>query len=63
MKLKYTVRIAVDGRVDVDVEAETPEEAFDKAKEAFLDADLARMEVVGAKPVNCTDEAGNLVDA
>lgn len=59
--MKYTVSMAVDGRIDVEVEADTPEEAFKKADEAFATADLTNMEIVGRNPVNCSDEDGNLV--
>ena len=60
--MKYTVSMAVDGRLDVNVEAGTPAEAFEKAKEEFMDASLSKMEVVDAKPVNCSDENGNIVE-
>jgi len=55
MEKKYIVSMAVDGRIDVPVTAESPEAAFEKAKEAFTDADLAQMETVDAKPVNAYD--------
>ena len=58
---KYTVSMAVDGRIDVEVEADTPDEAFDKAVEAFMEVDLKRMEVVDSHPVNCYDEKGEIV--
>ena len=60
-KKKFTVSMAVDGRIDVEVEADTPEEAFEVAKDAFMDADLKNMEVVDAHPVNCSDDKGNLI--
>lgn len=59
---KYIVSLAVDGRVNVEVEAKTAEEAFDKAKEScdWISGDV---EVVGVKPVNCTHKAsGELTD-
>ena len=59
--MKYTVSMAVDGRIDVEVEADTPEEAFEKADAAFATADLTNIEIVGRNPVNCSDEDGNLV--
>lgn len=58
---KYTVSMAVDGRVDVEVEAKTPDEAFEAAKNAFMDVDLKDMEVVDAHPVNCYDDKGDIV--
>ena len=42
---KYTVSLAVDGRIAVDVAAESPQEAYELAKEAFArTADLRLME-------------------
>lgn len=52
---KYIVSMAVDGRVDIEVEADDPTSAFEEAKEAFTESDLSNMEVVDAKPVNCYD--------
>ena len=59
--MKYTVSMAVDGRIDIEVEADTPDEAFEKAEEAFSTADLTKMEIVGRNPVNCSNEDGFLV--
>lgn len=59
----FTVSMAVDGRIDVMVEAKTVQEAFEKAKDAFMEEDLSDMETVDAKPVNATDdETGELTD-
>lgn len=52
---KYIVSMAVDSRLDVEVEANSPDEAFEAAKTAFLDADISKAEVVDAHPVNCSD--------
>ena len=57
----YSVSMAVDGRVQVSVEADSPEEAFDKADEAFENADLSNMEIVESHPDSCVDEDGNIV--
>lgn len=63
MSKTFTVSMAVDGRIDVTVQAETPQEAFELAKEAFMDADLSKLELVDAKPVNATDnETQTLTD-
>ena len=59
--MKYTVSMAVDCRIDVEVEADTPEDAFNRADAAFATVDLTNMEIVDRKPVNCSDEDGNLV--
>lgn len=42
--MKYTVRIAIDGRIDVDVEAKDFEEARRKALDAVCLADLNGMD-------------------
>lgn len=56
MARKFTVSMAVDCRVDVSVEAESPEEAFKKAETAFMGVDLGDVEsIVGAVPVNAFD--------
>lgn len=61
-KSKFICSMRVEGRLNIEVEAATPEEAFEKAKSAFVYADLSGMEVVDSEPVNCTDEAGKLTD-
>ena len=58
--MKYTVSIAVDGRVDVEIEANSFEEAKEKA--TYCDFDLEKLECVGRTPVNAEDENGNFVD-
>lgn len=57
---KYTVSLALDCRVDVEVEADSFDEAFEKAKSRTYDWN--KVEVVGNKPVNATDENGNMED-
>lgn len=57
---KYTVSLALDCRVDVEVEADSFDEAFEKAKSRTYDWN--KIEVVGNKPVNATDENGNMED-
>lgn len=59
--MKYSVSIAIDGRIDIEVDAENPNEARDKALDEFATADLSKMEIVGRDAVNCSDEDGNLV--
>lgn len=62
--MKYTVSMAVDGRVDVEVEAENPDEAREKAIEKFQTSDIdfnKDMEIVDTNPVNCSDEDYNIV--
>lgn len=60
--MKYTVSVAIDGRIDVEVEANNFEEAKELAKYAIEDCDLDTMEFVGCKPVNAEDENGMFMD-
>ena len=57
---KYTVSLALDCRVDVTVEASSFKEAFEKARNVCYEPH--QIEVVGGKPVNATDENGNMED-
>ena len=57
---KYTVSLSLDCRVDVEVEANSFEEAFRKADKAGYDWN--KVEVVGGEPVNATDANGNMKD-
>lgn len=61
--MKYIVSMRVEGRVQVEVEAESPTEAFGAAEVEFEDVELGKnFEYVDSEPVNCTDENGNLTD-
>ena len=57
---QYPVSLALDCRVAVEVEADSFDEAFEKAKSSTYDWN--KVEVVGDKPVNATDESGNMED-
>lgn len=57
---KYTVTLKLDCRVDVEVEADSFDEAFEKAKSKTYDWN--KVEVVGFDPVNATDANGNMED-
>ena len=59
--MKYIVHMFVDGRIDLEVEAENPDAAYGEALAAFDDADLSKMEVVDAEPIHCEDETGEIV--
>lgn len=63
--MKYYVSMKVDGRVTVEVDAKSANEAFDKAIEKWEteDINLNGMEIVDSCPVNCEDEDGNLTDS
>ena len=58
---KYIVHMAVDGRIDLEVEASDPTTAYAKSLSAFEDADLSRMEVISYVPIHCEDETGKIV--
>lgn len=58
---KYIVHMAVDGRIDLEVEASDPAAAYAEALNAFETADLSRMEVVSRMPIHCEDETGEIV--
>ena len=60
--MKYVVHMVVDGRIDIEVEAENPEAAYHAAKDAFDDADLSQMEIIDGRPVHCEDEEGRIVE-
>ena len=57
---KYTVTLKLDCRVDVEVEADSFAEAFEKAKSKTYDWN--KVEAVGRKPVNATDGKGTMED-
>ena len=61
---KFTVSMAVNGRIDVEIECpeqENPDRIRELAKQKFGDADLSQMEVIGVEPVNLSDEDGELL--
>lgn len=57
--MKYIVSMAIDGRVEVEVNAESVKDAFQKAN--LFGVDMSKMDIVGSHPVNCSDEDGNLL--
>ena len=59
--MKYTVSISVDGRIDIEVDADNTEEARAKALAAFSSAELSKMGMVGMDAGDCSDEDGNLI--
>lgn len=60
--MKYVVRMAVEGRIEVEVEAGSADEAFDVARDIALDTEPSAIEVVDLRPVNAVDEKGELTD-
>jgi len=61
MKKRFIVHMAVDGRIDLEVEAENPEAAYIEAVDAFENANLSKMEVISARPIHCEDDTGFIV--
>lgn len=60
--MKYIVSIAVDGRIDVEVEADSFEDAKTKACDAVCDLDFGKLECIGWNAVNAEDENGVFKD-
>lgn len=60
--MKYYVGIAVDGRVYVEVEANSFEEAKEKAIDIFEDMDFGQLECIEAEAINAEDENGKFKD-
>lgn len=60
--MKYIVNVAIDGRIDVEVEANSFEEAQWKAVFEAGNTDWNRMELVSCNSVNAEDENGEFVD-
>lgn len=58
--MKYTISIAIDGRIDAEVDAVSFEEAKNKVN--LNDVNLANMDIVGYNAVNATDESGVFID-
>ena len=66
--MKYTVSMRINGRVNLEIDADNPNEAFDKAKEMWCDIPLdfnnpKVLEIDEATPASCEDEDGNLTDS
>ena len=56
----HTISIAIDGRIDAEVDAVSFEEAKNKVN--LNDVNLANMDIVGYNAVNATDENGVFID-
>ena len=59
---KYILSLAIDARVDVKIEAKSLEEAMGKARNDVHYYDMNDIEVISSKPVNITDEDGEMTD-
>ena len=60
--MKYTVSIAVDGRIDVEVEADSFEDAKTKACAEVCGVDFGNLEWIEWHAVNAEDENGERKD-
>ena len=60
--MKFIVSVAVDSRIDVEVDAESFEDAKAKAKDAARDADLNNITYCEFEPVNAESEDGEFRD-
>ena len=60
--MKYIVSIAVNGRVNVEVEADNLEDAKAKACADVCDMDFGELECIDWDAVNAEDENGVLTD-
>ena len=60
--MKYIVSVAIDGRIDVEVEADSFEKAEYLAILELGNANWSTMELVGCKSVNAEDENGTFID-
>lgn len=61
-EMMYNVSLAIDGRIDVQVRANSFEEAKKKADTAFGSADITTMECIGWHAVNAEREDGEFRD-
>ena len=60
--MKYWVTMRIDGRFTCEVEANSLEEARDKAAVKYYDADFGELECIDAEAVNAETEDGILWD-
>lgn len=60
--MKYMVSVAIDGRIDVEIEANSFEEAKQLAVYEVWNEDWNRMEMININPVNAEDKNGNFID-
>lgn len=57
----YYVTYRIDGRLPLEVRAQNVEEALEKAKYAYWDADIGDVDPIEDDPVTVEDEKGNIV--
>ena len=59
--MKYYVTYRIDARYVAEVEANSLEEAMDKAEVEYIDADFGEAEDIDGNPIIVEDENGNFV--
>ena len=59
--MKYYVTYKIDARFIAEVEADSIEEAMDKAEDAYMDADFGVAEDIDGESIIVEDEKGNYV--
>lgn len=57
--MKYYVTYRIEARYVAEVEADSLEEAMDKAESEYIDADFGEAEDIGGHEVLVEDEKGN----
>ena len=60
--MRYVVSLAMDGRIDIVVDADDPETAKNKALDKFISVDIGEVECIDYHAVNATDENDNITD-
>lgn len=60
MQMKYIVDLEIDANVSVEVEADSPEDAMEKAH--YRDADTGDITVSGFRALGCTDANGTYTE-
>ena len=59
--MTYYVTYKIDARFIAEVEADSVEEAKEKAAEQFSDADFGKAEDIDGEPIIVEDEKGNFI--
>lgn len=59
--MTYYVSYKIDARYIAEVEADSLEEAMEKAKESYMDADFGAAKDIDGEPIVVEDESGNFV--
>lgn len=59
--MKYYVTYKIDARYVAEVEADSLEEAMEKAEEEYIDADFGVTEAIDSEQIIVEDENGNYI--